>query len=342
MANLYNVPLENGVQLTLQNALLTGETTTITFTAAVTSKLQASSTIPGILVIDRVDANGNETPTKTEYISFTGVTGSTVTGLVRGLANSTDQDHAAGAIVEFVPDVIWADALNDVITTQHNADGTHKTLSLISLVSVTINSSVLNNISFAGNSLVSVNILNSKLDSFSFKSAISNPTQGDLIAYNLGNFERLGVGTVGQYLNVTSTASGLLPGWGTITTNQPTFAKSRLSQTTPINTTRTRINNSVISIAVPYNATVELTAYIDDYFNSTSGAWQYQFSNSSTLIEDPYNFRPKVANGQNTSAIGALISLASGNYSFAIQALTDGNTLTAAGGYFFIKAFPVS
>jgi hypothetical protein len=128
MANLYNVPLENGVQLTLQNALLTGETTTITFTAAVTSKLQASASIPGILVIDRVDANGVETPTKTEYISFTGVVGSTVTGLTRGLAGSTDQDHSAGAIVEFVPDVTWADAINDVFTEQHDATGNHKVI----------------------------------------------------------------------------------------------------------------------------------------------------------------------------------------------------------------------
>ena len=169
MANLYNVPLENGVQLTLQNALLTGETSTITFTASVTAKLQASSSIPGILVIDRVDANGNETPTKTEYISFTGVSGSTVTGLTRGLANSTNQDHAAGAIVEFVPDVVWADSLNDVITTQHNADGTHKTLSLISLVSVTLNNPIINTPEFtgltiAGGSLASVTIYNSKFD----------------------------------------------------------------------------------------------------------------------------------------------------------------------------------
>jgi hypothetical protein len=171
MANLYNVPLENGVQLTLQNALLTGETTTITFTASVTSKLQASASIPGILVVDRVDANGNETPTKTEYISFTGVVGSTVTGLVRGLANSTNQDHSAGAIVEFVPDVVWADSINDVFTTQHNADGTHKTLSLISLVSVTINNSTLNNISFAGNSLVSVNIGSSVFETGTIRNA---------------------------------------------------------------------------------------------------------------------------------------------------------------------------
>lgn len=165
MPNLYSVPLENGVQLTLQNALLTGEISTITFTGSVTSKLQASASMPGILVIDRVDANGNETPTKTEYISFTGVTGSTVTGLVRGLSNTTDQDHAAGAIVELVPDVVWAQGLNDVFTTQHNSDGTHKTLSLISLVSVTINNSVLSNINLSGNSLPSVNIYNSVLDS---------------------------------------------------------------------------------------------------------------------------------------------------------------------------------
>ena len=128
MANFYSVPLENGVQLTTQIALLTGQTTSITFTASVTSKLQASADAPGILVIDRVDVNGNLTPTKTEYISFTGVSGSTVTGLTRGLANTTDQDHAAGAIVEFVPDVVWADAINDVFTEQHTATGNHKVL----------------------------------------------------------------------------------------------------------------------------------------------------------------------------------------------------------------------
>lgn len=133
MANLYNIPLENGVQLTTQNALLTGNVSTITFTASVTSKLQASATIPGILVIDRVDANGIETPTKTEYISFTGVTGSTVTGLVRGEANTTDQDHAAGAIVELVPDVTWAQGINDVFTTEHAADGKHAVIDAVAI-----------------------------------------------------------------------------------------------------------------------------------------------------------------------------------------------------------------
>lgn len=126
MANLYNVPLKNAVSKVLQNTLTQGETGTITFTTSVSSDLQASASIPGILVIDRIDVNGNLTPLLTEYISFTGVSGSTVTGLTRGLGGTTAQGHAIGAIVEFVPDVVWAQAINDVITTEHDADGQHK------------------------------------------------------------------------------------------------------------------------------------------------------------------------------------------------------------------------
>jgi uncharacterized protein YjbI with pentapeptide repeats len=165
MANLYNVPLKNAVQKVLANTLTSGETGTITFSTSVSSDLQASSSIPGILVIDRVDVNGNLTPALTEYISFEGVSGSTVTGLARGLGGTSAQGHSIGAIVEFVPDVVWADAINDVFTTEHNADGTHKTLSGISLASVTINNSTLVGINFSGNSLASVNISTSVFDS---------------------------------------------------------------------------------------------------------------------------------------------------------------------------------
>lgn len=183
MANLYNVPLKNAVQKVLQNTLTSGETSTITFTTSVTSDLQASSSIPGILVIDRIDVNGNLTPSLVEYISFTGISGSTVTGLTRGLAGTTAQGHAIGAVVEFVPDVIWGDAINDVITEQHNADGTHKTLSSISLASVTINygTGILSNVStnnptitnglMFGTSLASVSITNAFVFNASLVSA---------------------------------------------------------------------------------------------------------------------------------------------------------------------------
>ena len=128
MANLYNVPLENGIQLTTSSALLTGVTSSVTFTVNVNTLLQASSSIKGILVIDRIDSQGNETPAKTEYISFETVGTNSVSTLIRGLAGTTDQDHSAGAIVEFVPDVVWADAINDVFTEQHTATGNHKVL----------------------------------------------------------------------------------------------------------------------------------------------------------------------------------------------------------------------
>jgi hypothetical protein len=128
MANLYNVPLKNAIQKALANTLTSGETGTITFSTSVSADLQASSSIPGILVIDRIDVNGALTPALTEYISFTGVSGSTVTGLVRGLGGTSALGHAIGAVVEFVPDVVWADAINDVFTEQHTATGNHKVL----------------------------------------------------------------------------------------------------------------------------------------------------------------------------------------------------------------------
>ena len=168
MANLYNVPLKNAVQFALQNALLSSETGTITFTTTVSSILQASSTMKGILVIDRVDTSGNLTPSKVEYISFTGVTGSTVTTLTRGLAGSTTQDHNAGAIVELIPDITWAQAINDVITNQHNSDGTHKTLSNISLVSITLNNSMAFGMSSASATLTNTTLFSPSLASASF------------------------------------------------------------------------------------------------------------------------------------------------------------------------------
>jgi len=345
MANLYSVPLKNSVQHTLAGTLTQAETSTITLDSSVVLELQATSSMKGLLVIDRVDVNGALTPTKTEYIAYTGVSGSTVTGLTRAVAGTTAQGHAIGAVVEFVPDVTWAQAINDVFTTQHNSDGTHKTLSQISLVSTTLLNSVSFGLSSASGvltnpmlfnaSIASSTITGSTIDSFTFKSALSNATQGDLLTYNNNIIDRLSVGTLNQVLSVNSTVSGLVPQY----INRIQFYKARIS-TTNVTTTRTSLPNSIISLSVPYNADVELTAYLDDYFSSTSGSWNYYFANSSTLLENSFNFRPKVANGQNTSAIGSLISLASGTYSFSIQSLTDGNTLTVTSGYFWIKVYP--
>jgi hypothetical protein len=121
MATLLNVPLVNGLQKTLDAQLDAGTTASATLNN--TTNIQA----PGVFVVNRIDANGNEkSASDREFIKFTGVSGNTLTGLTRNADGGTsDQDHAVGSIVEFVADVIWAQALVDVIETEHNSDGTH-------------------------------------------------------------------------------------------------------------------------------------------------------------------------------------------------------------------------
>jgi len=108
---LYSAPTKNAIQKTLGAQLLSGSTTSATLsdTTGIPNK-------PGVMVIDRVDSNGVETPNKREYIAYTGTSGSTVTGLTRNVdSGSTDQDHAVGAIVEFIPDVTWAGSIYDAL-----------------------------------------------------------------------------------------------------------------------------------------------------------------------------------------------------------------------------------
>jgi hypothetical protein len=121
MTALMYPPSINGTQKTLGANLLSGVTAAVTLNNVVGIQNK-----PGVLVVDRVDTNGVETPTKREYISFTGTSGSTLVTLVRNVdGGGTDQDHAIGAIVEFVPDVVLQQSVNDVITAQHSVAGVH-------------------------------------------------------------------------------------------------------------------------------------------------------------------------------------------------------------------------
>jgi len=118
---LYYPTTSNFIQKNLDAQLLTGITASATLNNVTSIQNKA-----GIMIIDRVDTNGVETPSKVEVISFAGTSGSTVTTLVRGLGGTTDQDHEVGAIVEFGPDIVWAQGLIDTMLVQHNEDGTHK------------------------------------------------------------------------------------------------------------------------------------------------------------------------------------------------------------------------
>jgi hypothetical protein len=114
-------PTQNGLQKTLGAQLDTGATVSATLNN--TTGLQ---NLKGLFVVDRIDTSGAEKDAAVrEYISFAGVSGSTVTTLVRGLGGTTDQDHAIGAVVEFVMDVVQMQALLDVLTAEHSVAGVH-------------------------------------------------------------------------------------------------------------------------------------------------------------------------------------------------------------------------
>lgn len=119
----------------------TANNTSTTITSAIIGSGDTSTTLsnPGRLptdtaidlVVDRVDANGNKTPSKREFMRGV-LSGSTFGTLVRGIGGSTAQAHASGAVVEAVWDEsTWNDAVDGVLVS-HNQDGTLKSGSVSS------------------------------------------------------------------------------------------------------------------------------------------------------------------------------------------------------------------
>ena len=119
----------NAVQKTLGSALLTGVTASVTLNSVTGIQNKA-----GVFVVDRVDANGVPTPSKREYITFTGVSGSTLTNLTRNAdGGGSDQDHGVGAIVEFVSDVLQEQAIIDGLLTVITTAGALDTTKVVDL-----------------------------------------------------------------------------------------------------------------------------------------------------------------------------------------------------------------
>lgn len=115
----WNAPTTNAFSTTL-NGSISDSVQTITLNSV--TGLQNKN---GVLVIDRQDSSGTNTPSKREYISFTGVSGSTVTGVTRGVAGSTAQSHADGALVEAIIDVTQWNDLVDISKVEHTVTGAH-------------------------------------------------------------------------------------------------------------------------------------------------------------------------------------------------------------------------
>lgn len=115
-AKLWEAATSNAFSTTLNGSINSGDAS-ITLTSA--SGLVA----PGIICIDRIDANQVSTPANREYISFTGISTNTLTGCSRGLAGSSAQSHLSGAVVEENFSVShWGEML-DFLQTSHDASG---------------------------------------------------------------------------------------------------------------------------------------------------------------------------------------------------------------------------
>lgn len=114
---LWEAPTQNATQTTLDGSLSKSSTT---ITLASTTGLVA----PGVVVIDRTDGT-NDTPTKREYVTFTGISGSDLTGCSRGVAGSSAQAHGSGAKVETTITVTHWNDLVDFLEVEHDASGQH-------------------------------------------------------------------------------------------------------------------------------------------------------------------------------------------------------------------------
>ena len=116
MPTIFNAPTSNFLQTTL-NGSITSSAGTITLTS--TAGLQA----PGYIVIDRTDSNGVVTPNAREVVSYTGISGSDLTGCVRPADGSTARSHSDGAIVETTFTTGMYNNLATIVATSMTSDG---------------------------------------------------------------------------------------------------------------------------------------------------------------------------------------------------------------------------
>lgn len=111
----YKAPTTNFVSTTL-NGSINDSVTTIT--------LNSTSNLPtaGYIIIDRQDGNGTATPNAREVVSYTGISGSNLTGCTRGADGSTNRSHNDGALVETVLTVGMWNGLVSVFESNFSSD----------------------------------------------------------------------------------------------------------------------------------------------------------------------------------------------------------------------------
>jgi hypothetical protein len=117
MATLFLAPTQNYVQKTLSGAI---DDSVTTITLSSTTNLQA----PGYIVINRVDSAGNKLASSVrEVVSYTGISGSDLTGCTRGADNGTARSHGDQSVVETMPTVGMWNNLATIVATAVDSNG---------------------------------------------------------------------------------------------------------------------------------------------------------------------------------------------------------------------------
>lgn len=194
MATLPRVPTGNNKQYTLDSQAAAGASS-ITLNQSVAGVVRT----PGYCVIDRIDTSSKLTPTKREYKYFTGVSGAQLTGVTS--VDGTDQVHAVGAIVEFVPDVKYEQDWYDWAITDHSTLGAH--VSLISL-------SVVKTLDFVGASGASINLINTRTFGVASLASLRQAFVGNLLSASGASIQAFPQTPVWVYGGTVSGASAAL------------------------------------------------------------------------------------------------------------------------------------
>lgn len=188
-----------------------------TMTLASTSGLPTDTAIT--LTLDRVDANGNSTPSARERITGV-VSASTVTNMIRGEDGDggTGKTHSAGAVIEDIWDAeSWNDAIGAIIT-EHNQDGSHKKVTgLDNNVAITQKNSsgTAKNVIYVDSSNI-LQIGDSTLSGA--KLNLASIAQGDVLYVDSNSrLARLGAGTNGQFLKTQGASAN--PIWADVGTD---------------------------------------------------------------------------------------------------------------------------
>ena len=280
MAKLLVAPSKNGVQKTLAAQLLSsaGVGDPITF-----DDVDGIPNLPGVLVINRVNASNESTPSAREYIEYSGTSGSTVLITTRNVDSSNSAlTHAVGSIVEFIPDVTWADRIYDALANVVDVDTLAvDTTKVTTPASVTSSSIVLSGSNYFSASGATISTIKDE-DDMASNSATALATQQSIKAY-------VDSGTV-TMTNKTLTSpviQGLVDGWTLATdtwvyASASTFTIAGVDRTTTFTKgTRLKFTQTTVKYAVVVSSSFSTNTTVTIAVNT-----DYTIANAA--ITSPY------------------------------------------------------